>query len=201
VTRLFIVRHGQTAWNAAGRLQGSSEVPLSDLGREQIAATAQRLARILEPQPIIVSSPLSRAVDTAQAIARAVGADVAVEPRLIERAYGVWEGLTEAERDARYPEENQRWRERYEPLIDGYEGHSAVASRMKAALDAWLPRASADLVLVTHGSSARMLVETLLGLPTGGHRIGNLNNAAWSLLVPAIDGPWSLLQHNAGADA
>lgn len=174
---------------------------MSDLGREQIAATAQRLTRILEPQPIIVSSPLSRAVDTAQAIARAVGADVAVEPRLIERAYGVWEGLTEAERDARYPEENQRWRERYEPLIDGYEGHSAVASRMKAALDAWLPRASADLVLVTHGSSARMLVETLLGLPTGGHRIGNFNNAAWSLLVPAIDGPWSLLQHNAGADA
>ena len=201
VTRLFLVRHGETDWNRTGRLQGTSEVPLNDAGRAQVKASAALLATRLHAQPTVVSSPLSRARETAHAIADVVGVPVLIDDRLIERAYGVWEGLNFEEREARDPVQNQVWRERREPAIEGYEGHTLVAERMKAAVADWMPRTTGDLVFVTHGSASRMLVESLLGLPTGGHTIGNLGNAAWSLLVPVTDGPWSLVQHNAGADA
>jgi len=77
-----------------------------------------------------------------------------------------------------------------------------VVIRMRAALDEWLPRAGdRDLLFVTHGSSARMLTLSLLGLPTDTHRLASLENAAWSRLRPAGDAPWSLERHNIDADA
>lgn len=200
MTRLFVVRHGQTDWNVQGRLQGSSDIPLNDAGRAQAAAAAATLGLALRQGFTLVSSPLSRARETAEILVASLGqGEVELDDRLVERSYGVWEGLASAERAARYPAENARWEARDEPNIDGYESHEVVAARMREAAYNWVARVDGDLVFVTHGSSARMLTEVLLGLPSGGHTIGNLENAAWSRLRQVIDGPWSLERHNVGA--
>jgi probable phosphoglycerate mutase len=128
-----------------------------------------------------------------------LGAEVHVDERLTERAYGVWEGLVEAERQAAFPDAHAVWRGRGEPDIEGYEGHAAVVKRMRAAVEEWLSRTSTDVVMVTHGSSGRMVILDLLGLPTDGHAIGNLENAAWSRLARGAQGEWSLERHNIGA--
>lgn len=202
MTRLYVVRHGQTDWNVAGRLQGSSDQPLNATGHQQAERAAASLASVVTPPCIIVTSPLSRAHDTAVALAARLGVEVHADARLAERAYGVWEGLTWEERLARDPEESHRWQARLEPNIEGYESHADVVVRMREALDEWLPVAhGADLVFATHGSSARMLMLSLLGLPTDTHTLGNLENAAWSRLRPVDDAPWSLERHNIGADA
>lgn len=203
MSRLYVVRHGETEWNAQGLLQGSSEVPLNERGRVQAVSAGVSLKGVVAPGAVIVSSTLGRAWDTAQAVAHEVEVPVVhADARLIERSYGVWEGLTQAERDARYPEEVLRWNSRREPRIEGYEGHESVVARMREALDEWWPRAQGtDLVLVTHGSSGRMLMLSLLGLPTHTHAVGNLENAAWSRLVPVADAPWCLERHNVNAQA
>lgn len=201
MTRLYIVRHGQTAWNVEGRLQGSSDQPLNELGRAQAQRAAASLARVLLKPCLVVSSPLSRALDTALAIADAVATEVHTDARLIERAYGEWEGLTWDERYARSPIEAERWLARKEPRIDGYEGHDAVAARMREAVDEWTARLpEGELVFVTHGSSSRMLMLSLLDLETDTHALGSLENAAWSRMAPVDDAPWSLERHNIGAD-
>lgn len=200
MTRLFVVRHGETDWNVQGRLQGSSDIPLNDNGRAQAAGAAKTLGPSLRHGFTLVCSPLGRARETAEILVSSLGrGQVELDARLVERSYGVWEGLTSAEREDRYPAEHATWENRGEPNIEGYEAHAQVAARMRQATDAWVARVAGDLVFVTHGSSARMLTEDLLGLPSGGHTIGNLENAAWSRLRQVIDGPWSLERHNVGA--
>lgn len=200
MSRLFVLRHGETDWNAQGRLQGSSEVPLNDHGRSQAGRASASLAAVLAPGPVIVASPLGRALETAQIVADVMETPVHTDVRLIERAYGVWEGLTAQEREDRDPEEVVRWKSRREPRIEGYESHESVVTRMRDALDEWWPQAEGtDLVMVTHGSSGRMLILSLLGLPTHTHAVGNLENAAWSRLGPVTDAPWSLERHNVNA--
>lgn len=197
--RLVIVRHGETDWNVERRIQGVSDVHLNDLGRAQAAAAADALANELV-SPVIVASPLARALDTAQAIAGACGVETATDARLVERTYGVWEGLTVAERDAAYPEASATWNAGHEPaMLEGYERHEAVASRMRAALADWQDRAPNDLVFVTHGSSGRMLILDLMGLPHNSPLLGYLGNCTWSVLTPFRTGVWTLHEHNARA--
>lgn len=200
MTRLVVVRHGETAWNVSGRLQGVTDEPLNARGREQAARAARAIVSHVRPPATVVASPLSRARDTAVPIAAALGAQPHTDARLIERTYGVWEGLTWDERVALDPVEAQRWRDRKEPRIDGYENHTTVASRMLAAVDAWLPRAGdGDVVFVTHGSSGRMLLLALLGMPLDSVALGPLGNAAWSVLGRAREGSWTLERHNVDA--
>ena len=113
MTTLLLVRHGETDWNAARRIQGSTDIPLNDTGRAQARATATGLAERMAEQyggvrPIVVSSDLSRAHETAQIIAAELGTDVAhAYPQLRERSYGVAEGLTVDEYRARFGEFNR----------------------------------------------------------------------------------------------
>jgi uncharacterized phosphatase len=101
-TRISLVRHGETDWNAQGKYQGSADVPLNAEGRRQAALLGEAMRG--ESWDAVVSSPLQRAMDTARAIAPGVGlTDIAEDPGLMERAYGVAEGLTLAEREARWP--------------------------------------------------------------------------------------------------
>lgn len=200
MTRLYVVRHGQTSWNVEGRLQGSSDQPLNEFGREQAGQAAHSLAAVLRAPCTVVSSPLVRALDTAVAIAEAAGAELHTDARLAERSYGVWEGLTWDERYALDPVESERWLARKEPRVKGYESHESVVIRMRAALEHWLDVAEGgDLVFVTHGSSSRMLMLSLLDLDTDTHALGGLENSAWSRLRPVDDAPWSLERHNIGA--
>ncbi len=200
--RLILVRHGETDWNAAHRLQGSSDVPLNENGRAQARAAAPVLARIF-PVKTIVASDLSRALETAHIIADAMGADVVTDARLQERSYGVWEGLSEDVRRSEHGQEHTRWERGLEPRVEGYEGHEAVARRALAAVADHVT-GDGTHVLVSHGSTARMLIGALLGLEWDSRAIGNLGNARWAELENATGddapGNWVLRALNAWGD-
>ncbi len=109
-TQLIVLRHGQTAWNVAQRIQGHLDEPLDDTGRWQ----AERLGNALADAgvQVIYSSDSQRAAATAAPLARCMGLPVQQEPRLRERCFGVFEGFTHAEIETRWPLEAERWRRR-----------------------------------------------------------------------------------------
>jgi broad specificity phosphatase PhoE len=132
--RLYVVRHGMTDWNAAGRIQGHAQSQLTDIGRKQAEAIGARLAS--EPISRIYASDLGRAMDTAQAIARYHGLPVQAEPRVRESDYGAWEGHTMAELRSLYPETVEGWLT--EPVTvapTGGETLEEVAARVGAFVD------------------------------------------------------------------
>jgi len=120
-TRILVIRHGETDWNAATRLQGHTDIPLNAVGRRQ----AERLAQALEGEVIdaVYSSDLQRARDTAGAVAFATGAALVLDAGLRERAFGSFEGVRFADIEQRWPEDARRWRAR-EPAFAPAGGES-----------------------------------------------------------------------------
>ena len=193
---LFLVRHGETAWNREGRWQGQHDEPLSDLGRAQAAAIADRL-RPLHPHALHASD-LSRAWSTALAIGEATGLTPLSDPRLREVDVGEWRGLTPAETAARYPAGYARWREGGTGWRDG-ETYAAMRVRAVAALDELLRGRDADsrIVVVTHGGVIRALVLHSLGLPDERRRsLGTGPTATLTTIEAANEGPWRLISFN-----
>jgi len=201
VTRLYLVRHGQTDWNASGRLQGTTDIPLNAAGRDQAERVADELKAIVSARTAVFASPLARAADTARTIADALGvANVTLDPRLAERAYGPWEGLTLREREERYPEAVEQWRLHGEAEVEGIEGNGPLARRVVAAIAEHTASAPDGLVVVSHGSAIRVGIHALLGMAPERRAIANLGNTRWSELVWRRGGAWSLERHNAGSD-
>jgi probable phosphoglycerate mutase len=151
VTTFLIVRHGETEWNAAGRLQGWHDSPLSASGRSQAEAIAARLAR--EPVDALVASDLGRTLETAAPIAAELGLTVAPEPGLRERCYGILEGLTWAEIERHHAEAYARLVARDQDYRVP-EGESGIQFRDRV-FDAFERLAEihgeARVVVVTHG--------------------------------------------------
>jgi glucosyl-3-phosphoglycerate phosphatase len=201
VTRLILWRHGQTEFNAASRIQGQFDAPLSDLGRRQAAAAALRLAA-LKPD-LIVASDLQRAAHTAAALAEVTGLEVALDERLRERHFGEWQGLLLTEVAERWPDAYTRWRAG-EPAPDvGIEEVDDLAKRVSTAVLEVVARAteqfgdSATVVAATHGGAAKYGSGALLGwdsATTG--QLAGLDNCHWTELVPARRGGWLLRAHN-----
>lgn len=195
--RLFLVRHGETAWNVEHRLQGASDIPLNDNGRAQARAAAPALAT-LAPVKRIVSSDLSRALETAHILAEAMGAEVVTDARLRERSYGVWEGLREDVRQVDHADEHARWAQGLEPNVEGYEYNATVRDRALALIEE-ITAEDGTYVCVSHGSTTRVAVAALLGLELGSRALGNLGNAQWAELTQVGDGPWVLRSLNASS--
>ena len=194
VTRLILVRHGETDWNVQHLLQGASDIPLNDSGRAQARAAAPELAQIATVSRI-VTSDLVRASETAQIIADAMGAEVITDARWRERAYGVWEGLAEDVRESDHPEEHHRWVSGLEPHVEGYEFNVTVRDRALAAIDELVAGGGTHIV-VSHGSTTRVVIGALLGLELGSYGVGNLGNAQWVELTKHDEGPWILRSLN-----
>lgn len=153
-TRVLLVRHGQSTWNAQGRWQGHADPPLSDLGRVQAAAAANALGAL----DAVVSSDLHRATETAAVIAGVLGiGPVLADERLRERDAGVWTGLTRVEIEAGWPgflADERR--------PDGWERSKVVSLRALAALhDLHAQMPGADVVVVTHSGVIRSVEERL----------------------------------------
>jgi broad specificity phosphatase PhoE len=148
VTTLLLVRHGETDWNADGRLQGQTDRPLSDFGRRQAQQLADELAD--EELAAIYSSDLSRARETAEIVGERFGLPIVLEPELREKDWGTWEGLTAVERD------------RVEFVGESTEAHQERMLRaLRRIADA---HAAGDRVLVvTHGGSIRRVQTAALG--------------------------------------
>ncbi len=164
MTRLLLVRHGLTDWNAAQRFQGQHDVPLNEVGQRQAAALAGRLAGYAFES--IFVSDLTRAVATAQAITSCHICSITVEPRLREISFGEWEGLTYAEIAARNPVLLAAWEKNIENAPPGGETLAQLAGRVQAVLDE-LQRVYADdtLLLVAHGGTLQVLICLAMGLP------------------------------------
>jgi len=184
VTRIVVVRHGRTAYNHEDRWQGQLDVPLDDVGRHQAALMAPQVGS-LDPVAI-VSSDLSRATETALAIAATTGVPVSEDKRLREINAGQWQGLTGPEVRARFPGETEQIRagEDIRRGVDG-ETWSELGERVAAALGDFasgLPAHGVG-VAVTHGAAARAGIGVLLGLPFEHWRVlGGLGNCAWAVL-------------------
>jgi len=153
---LLIARHGQTAWNAAGKLQGGTDIPLDDQGREQ----ARSLAAALGEEPIaqIWASDLARAHETATIIAAARKLPpVNIDAGLRERAFGVFEGLTRDECAVHHPEAWQEWMTSFRTPPGG-EPLSLAVNRMTRALRAIAARSQPDthVLIVSHGGLMRL---------------------------------------------
>ena len=108
VTRIILVRHGQTEWNQVERFRGHADVPLNATGRRQASLTADRIAAEWMPSAIY-ASPLSRTLDTAGAIGEAVGVPAQPYKGLLDIDFGAWQGLTPEEVAARWPQASRTW--------------------------------------------------------------------------------------------
>ena len=192
--RIVLLRHGQTAHNADGRIQGQLDTPLNEVGLAQAEALGAVFAA--DPPAVVVSSDLTRARTTAHAVCDHVGLPLVLDERLRETHFGLWQGLTGPEVEARWPSEFAAWRRHEGHAVDG-ESAEQVADRAVAAAQDHLP-AEGTLLLVTHGGTARALVGRLTGLPAGSWRaLAPLGNTCWSSLVEADFG-WRLERHNTG---
>ena len=193
---LFLVRHGETAWNREGRWQGQHDEPLSEVGRQQAAAIAERLAP-LRPQALHASD-LARAWDTALAIGETTGLVPLGDARLREVDVGEWRGLTPVETAARYPAGYARWGEGGTGWRDG-ESYGAMRVRAVAAIEELLRGrdAGSRIAIVTHGGVIRALVLHALGLPDDRRRsLGTGPTATLTMVEAASEGPWRLLSFN-----
>jgi len=165
MTRIILVRHGQTAWNREERFRGREDLPLDETGRRQAKAVGQRIAAEWSPSAIYCS-PLRRAVETAQAIGDACGLPVQPWPGLIDIDYGEWQGLTPAEAAARYPALHRAWLEAPHTVqIPGGESLGTVRARAFAALQEIIARHPDEtIVIVGHTVVNRLLLCAILGL-------------------------------------
>lgn len=183
-------RHGQTTWNAEHRYQGQTDIPLNEVGLAQAEDAARRLA-VLNPAAIFCSD-LTRAQQTAGALARLTGLTVTPDKDLRERFGGDWEGLADTEIRERYPAERLTW------SPPNGEASTVVADRVAAAVARIADgMESGQLAVVAgHGAALRLGIERLLGLPSDGLPIlGSLINCSWSVLERR-DGHWRLLEYN-----
>jgi broad specificity phosphatase PhoE len=173
MTRLVLVRHGQTDWNATERFRGRFDVPLNETGIHQAALTARRIAASWRPEAVY-SSPLSRALNTAQAIAGPFSLTVRKLPELIDMDFGEWEGLSPDEVRARWPEILAQWYSApHAARIPGGETLDQVRERCIRALERIESNHPAQTVVaVAHTDLNRTLLLVVLGL--GNERLRSL---------------------------
>lgn len=190
MTRLVLVRHGETAWNAEHRVQGQQDVPLDATGCRQAEAVAAALAR--ERFAAIWSSDLLRARATAAPSAALLGLPLRLDRDLRERHYGIFETLTYAEAKQRYPEDYARF-ERREPEYDFRSGESLSAFYERAV--ACVRRIAAahpgeDVLVFTHGGILDKLYRFVTGLALAAPRAFAIPNCGINRV--AAD-PWRIL--------
>jgi probable phosphoglycerate mutase len=167
---LCLVRHGESVFNIEGRIQGRLDVALSPLGIRQAAAVADALAAEADqngaPFDAIYSSPLSRALETAHAIAARLSLEARIDPGLQKIHAGVFQGLTREEMDERFPAESKRWSAR-EPdfrIPDG-ETRRELMIRGVGALRAIRAAGHDRAIVVSHGGLLSAALKGLLEIP------------------------------------
>jgi probable phosphoglycerate mutase len=163
-TRLVLVRHGETRLTTEGRYSGRGDVPLTPRGRAQAVAAAARVAAAWGDVAVVLTSPLTRCVETAESVAAALGGvAVRVEPGLVECDFGRWEGLSYAQVSERWPRELADWLADTAVAPPGGESFATVSARVGAVVE----RVRADLtgrtvVLVSHVTPIKLVLRDAL---------------------------------------
>jgi len=193
MTRFFLVRHGETEWNKNRIIQGVSDIPLNDTGRAQAAAVGDILAA--HRFDLLVSSPLSRAMETATIIATRLGMPAPlVVGDLVERNYGEAEGSSGLDLDIRYPDGAE---------VPGRESREEVTTRVVRVLnDLAIRHPEADILAVAHGGVIRSVVEYAApGLhkePITNCSVHSFRHIAGTLELVAFDDPMEIASHQLG---
>jgi broad specificity phosphatase PhoE len=165
LSRLLLVRHGETTWNREQRWQGQADAPLSPLGHEQARDLAERLRRIVPEAAAIYSSDLARARDTAAPAAAALGLRTAEHPGLREMDVGGWSGLSREDIRERFAADWSRIADGEDLPRGGGETLAAFAGRVLGTLRELVLRHRREpIVVVTHGGVIRVVVVHVLGL-------------------------------------
>lgn len=198
-TRIIAIRHGETAWNVDSRLQGHLDIPLNDVGLWQARQAALALAD--EPIDAIYSSDLQRAWVTARAIAETTQAPLTAHQGLRERGFGVLQGHTFEEIEAKDPEQAYRWRKR-DPAFAPEGGESLIALRERITATTYALAAQhvgGQIVLVAHGGVLDVLYRAATRQDIQAPRTWQLGNAAINRLLWTSDGlslvGWADTQH------
>lgn len=198
MTTLLLVRHGQTVWHEGNRYAGSSDVPLTDAGREQ----AQALARWAPGAALdaVWSSTLQRAVDTARPAADAAGLPLQTDARLVEVAFGKGEGLTRAEMDVVFPDALAAFLRAPAsvPLPGGEQGLAAIARAAAAVREICAQHPDGRVLVVAHSTLLRLVLCALLGIDPETYRqvLPNMLNTTVTTLDLAGDGSAALHGYN-----
>ncbi|MFN9031495.1 MAG: histidine phosphatase family protein [Betaproteobacteria bacterium] len=204
-----MVRHGETAWNAVGRLQGQLDVPLSTTGMWQVGRLVDRLAATEDDERIsaVVASDLARAWLTARPLAERLALELRPDPRLRERDFGRFQGHTLEEIAARWPDDFARWRER-DPAwaIPAGESGQHFSERVLAALaEIARDHAGHRVLVVTHGGVLDVVYRHARALTWDAPRhhlmlncsINRVDATATPLAVEIVD--WGDVAHLSGA--
>ena len=196
MTRFILVRHGQTEWNRVERFRGRADVPLNDVGLAQAVATGRRIAAEWQPMAVY-TSPLSRAVVTAQAIAAPFDLPVTPLDGLADIHYGDWQGLTPEEARARWPDLLHAWYTAPATVqIPGGESLADLRERAMAAIRELAVSTTPikTIVLVSHTVVNRVILLAVLGL--GNDRFWRLRQDNCAINVfEAEDGDFTLVSH------
>jgi probable phosphoglycerate mutase len=188
ITRILAVRHGETEWNRNTRIQGHTDIPLNARGRRQ----AELLAHALRDEPIAAfyASDLSRAMETAQAVASTHGKTVATHPGLRERAFGRFEGQTWTNLEAQWPEDALAWRTRVPDFAPaGGESLLQLRERVVSTLDELVARHPGEQVMVVaHGGVLDILYRAATRLELQAPRSWDLSNTAINRLLWSPEG-------------
>ena len=169
-TRVFLVRHGATVLSAEDRFAGSTDVDLSDEGRAQARALAERLAD--EPLAAVYASPMKRTIETATIAAAPHGLEPRTADGLREIGHGRWEGLLRSEAEDRYADEYAAWEE--DPFTfaprGGEAGINVLARALPVIREIVLSHADQAILVVSHKATIRLIISSLLGFDARGYR-------------------------------
>ncbi len=202
MTHFLLIRHGETEWNRAQRIQGQSESELSPTGVAQAEALAAHLSQVTADA--LVCSDLLRTMHTAAPLARRLGLLVEASQALRERAFGVFEGMTPDQIARAHPAAHANWQARVPDfVIPGGESLVALRTRVKAALEAIARRGHKQVIVVTHGGVLDTVYRIVMGIDDLAPRAWVLANASINR-IEIDDGSWRLcawgeLAHLAGA--
>lgn len=178
---LHCIRHGESSFNAAGRIQGQLDPPLSELGLQQ----AQLLAQALKVRPItaIYCSPLTRAVQTATPLAEQLGLPLVLDPRLQEIHAGVFQGLTWPEINDRFPADSAGWKSHNPDFrVTGGETRRELMARGVAVFQHLREQTHKEMAVVTHGGLLGAALQGLLEIPAARSPF-RFFNTGWNILA------------------
>lgn len=199
-------RHAPTASNLGGVVQGTLDVGLDDFGLRRARWAADCLVSSVIPRDgarpaavRIFSSPLQRAVQTAQALAELVDTEVIVDDAFRQRSYGAWEGMSWERVRREWPDEFALREAGLDPGIPGWDGQEDVARRILGGLErVWDPERPA--VVVSHGAPITLGLLAAIGEPASSRVLGRVPHAAWAVVRRVDSGAWHIEQFAAGAD-
>ncbi len=197
VTRLLLVRHGETDGNAEGRSQGRRDVPLNGTGRRQAASVGALVAELAPA--VVYASNASRARETAAYIAAPLRLEVQVDERLAEVDHGLLDGMNGEEMRAKFADFIRRWREEdpTDIAIPGGESLGQAQQRMVAAAEAiHQAHRGESVAVVSHNLALRTLICHALGVPLRAWRTFRIDLASLSIVEVRDGGRWAVVGLN-----